>query len=1498
MDVYYDQPKISTSNLNFLGTSTGNFTTGVLNNINNVYLFGSSQLNYMKEDNQNDLIFNLTLQDHSTFHIFGEYQVGSSYMEVIGHSTLYIEEDAVLSQSSTTISGTVFTICEYATVHVLGSISSFSAILIKDNASLYLNGHSATGIYPKKINITMCGNSYLEVGGSVQLLSENLTLFDNARAVFKDNMSVYVFIFSLFDSFQGMLLFLHNNSSLYFDVYDKTHSVDGIVSTVMYDTSKIVFHGRNHGFLYRVDMNDNSMIEIKDSIDVTLTHVHLNDNSIIKVSDTSKVILANLESSSTSRIVFNGEGKMSLRCSNGEYVDDCLFEESVINFNGFPFDFTNISLHSTPLNLYATELHFDDSTLNNTILPIDRCINIISIGDDATIPTFTNKHFYTLFDKHLVRYCPDSFDRNTEKTYCSLIDEQWNNKHLFDRNYPFDQAHCPYNNVEVVTFLNRVVIGNQKVLAKFLNETNLVFSVVTTNVQKVSGLLREVTFPSGVVIKSLCSVIENVAVELLSNGSYSYSSICKMFVGTNDSTNSDTQKVSEIKGVSESGYIVIDEETIIASTDFGLLIYISNQLKPSTITTTFNSNILVIGNIGFYVNEELCTYGRVTSTLSECYKYDKLRCDDGYYVSEMSCVKCTSNCIKCTEFECILCADNYILSGSVCEKKPTSCLVARNNFCFECKDTYSQMGTTCLNTSPLPNCTISRNNLCVKCSSDLMVIKDGVCVQYDKAILTTKFSVVACEIGYYTFNGTCHKCSDKHQNCLMCDLTKCYLCENGYDIQSDGLCKSQNCETYSSIDICIQCKDGYIFGESKNGYYLSNGICVSFIANCMTGNNTGCTRCNSGYYLNTLKLCEKCQSNCLTCGTSPSNCLSCDENTFLSENKCVTSSKYNNTCDRYTSNGFCVHCISGYYLYQDSCRECLSSCDICSNKYYCITCKDGYFMSSFGECLDNKQAGACSVNVSTSLGCIRCDPGNYLNGRQCIPCTLGCISCDSTKCFTCYDKFVLQDGKCVSYYFVSNCLSAHDGQCSSCSFWYTPDRNGSYCERSAVWWVILLIVIVCLALISIIVVVIVHILYRIISKYVRNRNLDDLVFDISQTGVLTHELIQGLYTNVSQIIFDGDNTQLPVFKESVTSFVLANKGKQTVRVQVKGRRNKYRYTIEVTPPVVLLKRDQACQFTVLVEPKCTCRINDVISIFINDIKKPKGENVTLPVLAESAMSSFLDQTEIEVKRLVGEGTFGKVFLCVFRGQHVALKVMKQINIEQQSPDEFNKEIEMLTKFRCDQIIHFFGSVRMARIVGLVVEYAPLGSLRNIFMNKEIDEVCDKMKVKFMIDTTQALLYLHTNGVLHRDVKPDNVLVFNKTSIITTNVKLSDFGSSRNINLFLSNMSFTKGIGTPVYMAPEIYNKNKYSQAADVYALGITLLECMKWDEAYENKTFVYSFQIPDFINKGNRLPKPANVSNEMFAIVQACWDQTPKNRPTTQTILERLNQIEEKLPMF
>ncbi|ELP85500.1 protein serine/threonine kinase, putative [Entamoeba invadens IP1] len=166
--------------------------------------------------------------------------------------------------------------------------------------------------------------------------------------------------------------------------------------------------------------------------------------------------------------------------------------------------------------------------------------------------------------------------------------------------------------------------------------------------------------------------------------------------------------------------------------------------------------------------------------------------------------------------------------------------------------------------------------------------------------------------------------------------------------------------------------------------------------------------------------------------------------------------------------------------------------------------------------------------------------------------------------------------------------------------------------------------------------------------------------------------------------------------------------------------------------------------------------------------------------------------------------------------------MKEVEHNEESMEEFKKEVEMLDKFRSEFVVHFYGAVFARNKVCMVTEFATYGSLQDLMKHKTSNEIDMKLRVKICLDAAK-----------------DNILVFSLETIEKVNAKLTDFGSSRNVNLLMTNMTFTKGIGTPTYMAPEVLKKEKYKMSADIYSFGVTIYECVGWCEAYPKDEFKF-----------------------------------------------------------
>lgn len=201
----------------------------------------------------------------------------------------------------------------------------------------------------------------------------------------------------------------------------------------------------------------------------------------------------------------------------------------------------------------------------------------------------------------------------------------------------------------------------------------------------------------------------------------------------------------------------------------------------------------------------------------------------------------------------------------------------------------------------------------------------------------------------------------------------------------------------------------------------------------------------------------------------------------------------------------------------------------------------------------------------------------------------------------------------------------------------------------------------------------------------------------------------------------------------------------------------------------------------------------------------------------------------EVLQLLGRGTFGEVMLArdVRRKQnHVALKT---VSCDQLCGDAAGRvqeaaltEAKILMSLKHPHIVRCFEAQWNAEryVVWLALEYMDGGDVQNLIDSRRQAEE-QPFEAHFvrrvLACVGSALQYVHAEGVLHRDVKPANVLVARRSQ----RIKLGDFGISK---LLETTGRARSVVGTPYYLAPEIVSGQAYGAPADAWALGVCLFE--------------------------------------------------------------------------
>ncbi|OHS97372.1 CAMK family protein kinase [Tritrichomonas foetus] len=204
----------------------------------------------------------------------------------------------------------------------------------------------------------------------------------------------------------------------------------------------------------------------------------------------------------------------------------------------------------------------------------------------------------------------------------------------------------------------------------------------------------------------------------------------------------------------------------------------------------------------------------------------------------------------------------------------------------------------------------------------------------------------------------------------------------------------------------------------------------------------------------------------------------------------------------------------------------------------------------------------------------------------------------------------------------------------------------------------------------------------------------------------------------------------------------------------------------------------------------------------------------------------------EIKEKIGKGGFSHVYIA----RHISCGIdyaMKVTSIDHKRV--FLKEIRILRLLKHESIINIYEHFEDCGLLFIVLEYCAKGSLKTFSKTSEWKKLSEHDRKNIYYQIFSGISYIHSRGIAHLDIKPDNILIdsYNR-------VKISDFGisfitnsKSYEFNLYNEfDQENKEGInqfgGTPLYQAPEIQKRLRFNQyLADSWAIGITIFEVEK-----------------------------------------------------------------------
>ncbi|KAH9524062.1 Mitogen-activated protein kinase kinase kinase 1b [Bulinus truncatus] len=249
---------------------------------------------------------------------------------------------------------------------------------------------------------------------------------------------------------------------------------------------------------------------------------------------------------------------------------------------------------------------------------------------------------------------------------------------------------------------------------------------------------------------------------------------------------------------------------------------------------------------------------------------------------------------------------------------------------------------------------------------------------------------------------------------------------------------------------------------------------------------------------------------------------------------------------------------------------------------------------------------------------------------------------------------------------------------------------------------------------------------------------------------------------------------------------------------------------------------------------------------------------------------------------LGSGKFGNVYRATRKTTEGIIELaVKEIKIcevyKQKSQEEIvNREIATLKQVSHERIIKFYGVCSTDSKFHIFIEYSPLGSLSKFIYDKDlIDEIKARLFTKQLLE---GVAYLHGIGLFHRDIKCDNVLVFDED-----NIKLADFGLAK---VFAElSQSYTSGIGTIRFMAPEMINNMKYNKQVDIWSVGCVAVNMLTGQVPFhelEEQNVVYCVGHKNWSPVTEILPELPDCSKAFF---EKTFQVDSKKRASAESLL-------------
>ncbi len=270
-----------------------------------------------------------------------------------------------------------------------------------------------------------------------------------------------------------------------------------------------------------------------------------------------------------------------------------------------------------------------------------------------------------------------------------------------------------------------------------------------------------------------------------------------------------------------------------------------------------------------------------------------------------------------------------------------------------------------------------------------------------------------------------------------------------------------------------------------------------------------------------------------------------------------------------------------------------------------------------------------------------------------------------------------------------------------------------------------------------------------------------------------------------------------------------------------------------------------------------------------------------------AQLKIIKETELKRGSILGSGAFGTVFrgLWIPEGESkikipVAIKVLRDFSPS--AAEELLEEAKVMASVDHPYLLRL-ACVCIAQEMTLITQLMPLGALLD-YVREHKEKIGSHHLLNWSYQIAQGMVYLEEKHLIHRDLAARNVLVQTAQQ-----VKITDFGLAKFLDVDENEFQAQGGKMPIKWLALECIQYRRFSHKSDVWSFGVTMWELMTFgSKPYDG---VRARDVPDLLEKGERLPQPPICTIDVYMLMVKCWMLDEDSRPAFKQLSDELGRM-------